>query len=219
MNCEEVRRRMIARALEELPAEEIRSLEEHIQSCTACAQVWEEIAATHELLVRNMVEAEPPRHFRIVPADVPVMTSWWERLWLPVLRVGLSAGIALFLMVGSLALFGASLARQNGEFRVAFGRETTLTRTAVMPPAQIRQAVQLAVGEAERRLEQKQKDELAHLGVQLELASAHQVRRMGQRLELLQTAQNQIWKETQRNNYLVQLVARGTAAQPLRINQ
>lgn len=219
MNCEEVRRRMIDRTLEELPAEEIHSLEEHIRSCAACAQVWEEVTATHALLARNMVQADPPRHFRIVPADVQVTTNWWERLWVPVLRLGLSAGLALFLLAGSLALFGASLTRQNGELRVAFGRESTPTQTAGVPSAQIEQAVQASVGEAERRLAQKQKEELARLGARLELASAHQVRRLGQRLELLQTAQNQIWKETQHNNYLVQLVARGTTAQPPTLKQ
>lgn len=219
MNCEEVRQRMIDRALEELPPEETRSLEEHIRGCNACAQAWEETVATHDLLARNMVQAEPPRHFRLVASELQAAAGWWERLWLPTLRVGLGAGMAVFFLVASLALFGASLSRQNGEFRVAFGREAGPAQRAVMPPAQIEQAVQVAVGEAERRLEQKQKDELARLGAGLELANAHQVRQMGERLQLLQSAQNEIWKDTQRNNFLVQTVARDTVLRSQAVNQ
>lgn len=208
MNCEEVRRRMLDRALDELPTEEFHLVEEHIRSCAACAQAWEEIHATHALLAHHLVEAEVPRHFRLAATEAPV--GWWPRLWVPALRFGLSAGVALVLLVGSLALFGASFTRDSGGFRLAFGRQPAVAPATAISRTAIEQMVDARLRASEQRLVAEQKDQVARLAAELKTAGSSDVRRLGQRLEFLQSAQNQMWKETQRSQYLVELVARSS---------
>lgn len=206
MNCEEVRRRMLDRALEELPAEEFHPIEEHIRGCAACAQAWEEMLATYGLLSRHLVQVEVPRQFRLVAGEAPA-TSWWPTVWLSALRFGLSAGLALVLLVASLALFGASLTQENGHYRLAFGRERVTTPAAGLSRVEIDAIVATHLDAAERRLAAQQSQELARLFSELKVTNAREISGLGERVRLLQSAQNQMWKESQQSQYLMRLVA------------
>ena len=203
MGCREWETELTDWVLDELSPPKAQQLEAHIGECEECARSAQRLRGVRQALVSGLPNREMPAHLVLV-GEKP--QGLWPGFWTAFLRTAaLSAAAAvIFLAVASVGF------RYGGtRFLPAAARvERTLTRTELQ--ALVAQAL------SEQASLQRKEMQAATMDLAASLR-AEQIRNMDslqQQLQYLELAQNTVWKETQRQNAVIRLVARNQL-QPL----
>jgi anti-sigma factor RsiW len=200
MACKEWEEKLMDLILEELPAEEARALELHVASCAKCAHALSELKELRGVVKQHLTDRQMPAHLVVIP-EKPVSapftflaTSWGA--------AALGGALAAVFLVG--LIFGGLWGRTRGPFVRTQVAENTLTRAEVEA---------LVAQEVSDKLSQQKADfqmQNAKLSASLRQEQAQSLNHLAQHMEYLQSAQDLIWKETQSQNALVELIARNS---------
>ena len=197
MACREWETELTDWVLDELSPLKAQQLEAHIGECEECARSAQRLRGVRQALMSGLPDREMPAHLVLVgEKPQPLWSGFWTALFR---TAGLSAAAAvIFLVVASVGF------RYGGSWLLpaAARVEPTLTRTEIR--ALVAQVV------AEQASLQRKEIEAASLDLAASLR-AEQMRDVAgiqQQLQYLELAQNTVWKETQRQNAVIRLVAR-----------
>jgi anti-sigma factor RsiW len=116
MNCVSIQERLSAFFDGELPAEELKEIEAHLKTCTACQGALEGLRRVGEALDRQLVPGMPEgllgRIMEKAHAGSPSPSgslAWVHLRWWTQLSVGMRLAAAAVLLLGSLAGGGMAL--------------------------------------------------------------------------------------------------------------
>jgi anti-sigma factor RsiW len=173
-----------------------RELEQHIGQCEECARSAQRLGEVRQALRSSLTDREMPAHLVLV-GEKP--QSLFAGFWTPLLRTAAlsAAAAAIFLVAVSVGFRHGRSWLLPTTTRV----EPTLTRTELQ--AFVAQAVTEQVSLQSKETEAATRDLVASLGQE----QMRNLARIVQQLEYLELAQNTVWKETQRQNEVISLVA------------
>ena len=207
--CEELEAKLTDWILDELPASEAKDLELHVKQCSGCARALDEFRRVHQALARHLRDKELPAHL-VFLWDKPKsqISGLLASLW----RTAALAGVAAVVFLAILSVgYGGWIARQ---FHAAPADKTALSRAEVQA---------MIANEVAQSLAQQRKEfELANerLATGLREEHAQELALVARKLQYLEATQQVVWKESQQQGALVELIARdsfrGESARPNR---
>lgn len=109
--------------LEELPAEERRQVEEHLEACGRCREELERLRGTQRALLR-LKDEEIPRRIAFVSDKVfePSRAArWWAALGLYVPKLAASFALVLAVFFAGAWISKPSVTVAEGRWQIAFG--------------------------------------------------------------------------------------------------
>jgi len=196
MGCHEWGSELTDWALDELTPTKARQLEQHFSQCEECARSAQRLRGLRQALASSLTDREMPSHLVLVSEK---RQNLFASFWTALLRTAAlsSAAAAIFLMAVSLGLrhgqtwlLPANARVEPGltrtEFQALVAREVTAQVSLQSKEAQVATRGLMA------SLRQEQMGDLA---------------RIARQLQYLELAQNTVWKETQRQNEILNLVA------------
>jgi hypothetical protein len=196
MGCHEWGTELTDWALDELSPTKARQLEQHMGQCEDCARSAQRLRDLRQVLTSSLTDREMPAHLVLVGEK---RESLWAGFWTALLRTAAlsAAAAAIFLVTVSVGF------RQ--------GRSWLLPTTARVAPTSMRTEFQAFVAQAVARQLSLQREETEaatrDLAASLRAEQMRDLAHIAQQLEYLELAQNTVWKETQRQNALISLVA------------
>ena len=198
MACRERETDLTGWALGELSPEREQEFEQHLATCAECARSAEGLRRVRQVLTSHLTDREMPSHLVFVGEERKA-TSPRASFWPSLARaVALSAAAAaVFLAIVSLGL--------------ARLRSRLLPTVAQEKPALTQIEVKALVdqGVAEQAAQERKETQAANqeLAASLQQEQARSLAQFARRLQYLESAQNTVWKETQRQNQVVSLIA------------
>ncbi len=183
--------------LGELPAEKAQEMEQHVSMCPECKGSAEKLHKLQQALTSHLRDREMPARLVLVgePARAPFANFWASLARTAALS---AAAAAIFLVV---LAFGSAPLRSRF-LPAASSRNAAVTR------AEVQTLVQQAVAE-QVALERKQTETAnAQLAASLRQEQMASLSRMARQLDYVQSAQTTVWKDMQRQNEYVSLIAR-----------
>ena len=203
MVCREWETELTDWALDELSPMKARQLEQHIGQCEECARSAQRLRGVREALMSSLTDRQMPAHLVLV-GEKP--QSLFAGFWTALFRTAAlsAAAAAIFLLVASVGLRYGGIRLLLTTARV----EPTLTRTEFQ--AFVAQAV------AEQASLQRKEAQAATLDLAASLREEQMrnLARIQPQLQYLELAQNTVWKETQRQNEVISLVAHNQLQPP-----
>ncbi len=201
MGCPEKQAKLIEWVLKELPAGEAEDLERHVRECADCARSVADYERVQQALKDQLVQEQIPAHLVFLREKPQVAwAGFFPSLWR---TAALSAAAAvLFLLV-----FLGGYARWAGRAASPIAAKGSLTQAEVEAIAA--QVVQRQWAEERRELVAMNEKVRGEIGREQAQAFA----RMTGQLQLLQRAQSLVWKQTEDQKVLFQLIARNTLGQ------
>ncbi len=197
--CEELQAKLTDWILDELPASEARDLEHHVKQCSACARALEQFRGVHQALARHLSDKELPAHLVFLWGEPKSQFSGFlASLWRTAALSGVAAVVVLAIL---FAGYGGWIARQSSS---APAEKAALTRAEVQA---------MIANEVEQNLAQQRKEfELANqkLAASLREERAQELALVARKLQYIEAAQNVVWKESQQQGALVELIARNS---------
>ena len=196
MGCREWGTELTDWALDELPPAKMRELEQHIAQCEECARSAQRLREVRQALLSSLTDRELPAHLVLV-GEKP--QSLFAGFWAALARTAAlsAAAAAIFLVAVSVGF------RQ--------GRTWLLPTAARVEPTLTRAEVQALIAQtvAEQVSAQSKETQAAIRDVAGNLRSEEMgdLDRIGQQLQYLESVQKTMWKETQRQNEAISLVA------------
>jgi anti-sigma factor RsiW len=203
MGCREWETGLTDWVLDELSPLKARQLEEHIGECKECARSAQRLRGVRQALMNGLPDRNLPAHLVLV-GEKPQRLG--PDFWTALLRTAaLSAAAAVIFLAVAWAGF-----RYGGSrlLPAAARVEPTLTRTELQ--ALIAQVVADQASLQRKEIESASMD----LAASLRAEQMRNLASLQQQLQYLELAQNTVWKETQRQNAVIRLVAR-SQIQPL----
>ena len=203
MGCREWGTELTDWALNELSPQKARQLERHIEQCPECARSAHGLRGLRQALMSSLTDHEMPAHLVLVGEKPP---SLFVGFWTALFRTAAlsAAAAAIFLVVVSVG------------FR--YGGSRLLPTTARVEPALTRTQIQGLVAQAvaEQAYSQRKETQAAtmDLAASLRTEQMSNLARVQQQLQYLELAQNTVWKETQRQNEVISLVAHNQLQPP-----
>jgi anti-sigma factor RsiW len=196
MGCREWGTELTDWALDELSPLKARQLEQHIGQCEECSRSAQRLRGLRQALRSSLTDREMPAHLVFV-AEKP--QSLFAGFWPALLRTAaLSAAAAAIFLVAVLVGF-------------RHGPSWLLPSTARVEPALTRTELQAFVAQAvAEQVSLQSKETQAATNDLVASLRQEQMRnfvRIAQQLQYLELAQNMVWKETQRQNEVISLVA------------
>jgi len=203
MGCREWGTELMDWALDELSPLKARELEQHIERCAECGRSAHRLRELRQALMSSLTDREMPAHLVLV-GEKPqsLVAGFWTALFR---TAALSAAAAaIFLVVASVGLrYGGSRLLPTTA-RV----EPTLTRT------ELRAFVAQAVAEQASLQREEAQAATEELAASLREEQMRNLARIQPQLQYLELAQNTVWKETQRQNEVISLVAHNQLQPP-----
>jgi anti-sigma factor RsiW len=203
MGCREWEAELTDWSLDELSPTQARQLEQHIGQCEECARSARSLRGVRQALKSSLTDHEMPAHLVLV-GEKP--QSLFAGFWTAIFRTAAlsAAAAAIFLVVASVG------------FR--YGGSRLLPATARVKPALTETELQALVTQvvAEQASLQR-KEAQATTGDLAASLRAEQMRNLAsiqRELQYLELAQNTVWKETQRQNEVISLVAHNQLQPP-----
>jgi hypothetical protein len=203
MACKELGSDLTDWALDELSPAKAQQLEQHLQQCAECGQAADRLRGIRQALMTNLTDRQMPAHL-VLMGEPPksVFAGWWDAL---LRTAALSAtAAAIFLAVVSVG------------FR--YGGNRLFPNTARVEPTLTRTELQAFVAQAlaqEASLEREQIGATTkEVATSLRQEQMVDLARIAQQLQYLELAQNAVWKETQRQNEVINLVAQNRLQPP-----
>ena len=199
MGCREWGTELTDWALDELSPVKVRELEQHLGQCEECARSAQRLRGVRQALMSSLTDREMPAHLVLV-GEKP--QSLFAGFWTALLRTAAlsAAAAAIFLVAVSVGFRHGPSWLLPTTARV----EPTLTRTAFQ--ALVAQAVAQQASLQSKETQAATQD----LAAGLRQEQMENLARIAQQLQYLELAQNTVWKETQRQNEVLSLVARYT---------
>jgi anti-sigma factor RsiW len=203
MVCREWETELTDWALDELSPMKARQLEQHIGQCEECARSAQRLRGVRQALMSSLTDHPMPAHLVLV-GERP--QSLFVGFWTALFRTAAlsAAAAAIFLVVVSVG------------FR--YGGSRLLPTTARVEPTMTRTELRALVAQAVAEQASLQRKEAQ--AATLDLAAGLRAEQMGnlariaQELQYLELAQNTVWKETQRQNEVISLVAHNQLQPP-----
>jgi len=196
MGCREWRTELTDWTLDELPPEKVRPLEQHIAQCEECGRSAQRLRAVRQALLNGLTDREMPAHLVLV-GEKP--QSLFADFWAGLLRAA-----ALSAAAAAIFLVAVSVGFRHGQrwlLPTAARVEPTLTRTEVQ--ALVAQTVAEQVSAQTKEIRAATRE----LAASLRTEENGNLARIGRRLQYLQLTQAEVWKQTQRQNEVISLVA------------
>ncbi|HLY62732.1 MAG TPA: zf-HC2 domain-containing protein [Terriglobia bacterium] len=198
MACIEWKEKLMEYAMKELPSNEARELELHLETCTQCALALKEFSELHGVMSQHFTDLEMPSHLVLLPertARAPwkfFSTPWAAAAWGGAFAAIFVAG----LLLGGLLGRGPSSSLHEQVAKNAVSRADIEAMVAQEVSAKL----------TEQKVEFKEQNEkLAESLRQEQTKNLGQIAHQMQGLELAQSA---VWKETQQQNEFVGYIAR-----------
>jgi anti-sigma factor RsiW len=196
MGCREWGIELTDWALDELSPMKARQLEQHMGQCEECARSAQRLRRVRQALMSGLTDREMPAHL-VLLGEKP--QKGFAGFWTALLRTAAlsAAAAAIFLVAVSVGF------RQGGSWLLPTTArvEPTLTRTELQ--AFIAQAVAEQVSFQSKETQAATRD----LAASLRAEQMRNLARIAEQLQYLELAQNTVWKETQRQNEVISLVA------------
>jgi anti-sigma factor RsiW len=196
MGCREWGTELTDWALDELSPMKARQLEQHLSQCEECARSAQRLGGVRQALMSSLTDRELPAHLVLVGEK---RQSLFASFWPALLRTAAlsAAAAAIFLVAVSVGL--------------RHGRSWLLPATARVVPALTRTELQALVAQAvaeQVSLQSKETQAATRdMVASLRAEQMGNLARIAQQLQYLESAQNTVWKETQRQNEFISLVA------------
>jgi anti-sigma factor RsiW len=211
MGCREWETELTDWALDELSPQKARELEQHLGQCEACARSAQRSRGVRQALTSSLIDREMPAHLVLV-GEKP--QSPFAGFWTALLRTAALSAVAaaIFLVIVSVGF-------RHGSSRLlplTARKEPALTRT------ELQALVAQAVAEQVSLQSKETQAATSALVASLRQEQMGNLARIAQQLQYLELAQNAVWKETQRQNEVIGLVAHyrqlptSSAAEPSR---
>jgi anti-sigma factor RsiW len=200
MACPEWQDKLIDFVLEELPPEAGPELERHVEHCAACTSALNEYSGLQRVMKAHFADREMPAHLVLVP-ERPTRLPWGflSRPWG---AAALGGALAAFFLIG--LILGGVIGPAHGLFVRERAEKAALTRVAIEALVEREVSARMAQQKADLQIQN------ANLLATVRQERAQNLAQLGQHLEYLQSAQNAMWKETQQQDALVQLIARNS---------
>lgn len=196
MECREWGTELTDWALDELSPEKARQVEQHIEQCAECARSAQGLRGVRQALKSSLTDREIPAHLVLVGEKTQnVFAGFWTSLFR---TAALSAAAAAVFLVVATAGF-------------RYGGKRLFPSTARVEPALAQTQIQglIAQAMAEQANLQRKEAQAAtrEMAVTLRQEEMGNLARVAQELQYLELAQNTVYKETQRQNEVISLVA------------
>ncbi|HLW80106.1 MAG TPA: zf-HC2 domain-containing protein [Terriglobia bacterium] len=202
MGCPDRKARLMDWVLDELAPAEARELEQHVEHCADCSRSVDRLRAIRGALAKNLVDVDMPAHLVFVPEERRSVFAGFLR------SLGRTAALAAAAAVVFVGIWVAGASRWNGRL-VATGSPGSRG-----PAALSRDEVKaLAAQEVERQMALERQDREAaseKLATSLRDEQARNLDLMSRQVSYVQSVQNTVWKETQQQGAVVELIARNT---------
>jgi anti-sigma factor RsiW len=203
MGCPEWETELTDWAVDELSPMKARQLEQHIGQCEECARSAQRLRGVRQALMSSLTDREMPAHLVLVEEKPQSLSAGF---WTALLRTAAlsAAAAAIFLVVVAFGL------RYEGS-RLLPATERVEPR---LTGAELQSLVTQVV--AEQVSLQRKETQAATMGLAASLR-AEQMRNLAsiqQELQYLELTQNTVWKETQRQNAVISLVAHNQLQPP-----
>ena len=203
MGCPEWETELTDWAVDELSPMKARQIEQHIGQCEECARSAQRLREVRQALMSGLTDHEMPAHLVLV-GEKP--QSLFAGFWTALLRTAALSAAAAAVFLG-VTVVG---------FR--YGGSRLLPSMARVEPALTGPALQAIVARAvAQQVSLKKKETQAATE---DMAASLRAEQMGnlatiqQELEYLELTQNTVWKETQRQNAVISLVAHNQLQPP-----
>jgi anti-sigma factor RsiW len=203
MGCREWESELTDWALDELPPMKARQLEQHIGQCEECARSAQRLRGVRQALMSSLTDREMPAHL-VLAGEKPqsLVAGFWTALFR---TAALSAAAAaIFLVVASVGL------RYGGSRLLP----TTARVEPTLTPTELRAFVAQAVAEQASLQREETQAATEELAASLREEQMRNLARIQPQLQYLELAQNTVWKETQRQNEVISLVAHNQLQPP-----
>lgn len=199
MGCPEQQAKLREWVLEELSPSEVRELELHVEQCADCARSLDRLRGVRHALRQHLSDREMPAHLVFLEEKKRLPTGFLATLWRTAALAALTAVVFLGILLGGYANWG------KRPFVVGVPVEkSTLTRAEV--EAMIGQAVEKSFAQQKRELEVAKQE----LQANWRQEQIRHLAALARQLQYLESAQAAVWKETQQQNALVELIARNS---------
>lgn len=121
MKCNEMQNQLVSLVYGELEPQDEKRIQDHLESCSSCQEIYQELKGTSDLLEKWEVET-PKMNFLFVSESSSPWKTWKEKLtrlsWGRRLAMGVPAFAAVFCLVLALLNFQADY--QEGQWHVSF---------------------------------------------------------------------------------------------------
>jgi hypothetical protein len=198
-NCKEVQAKFTDWIFDELSASEIRDLQLHVEHCSSCASVLEQCREVHRTLASQLLEKELPAHLEFMWGKPRGQFSGLRgSFWRATALAGIAA--VVFLAITLTGYVGRRTHPLTG----------TQEAKAALTQAQVNAMIQDAM---EQNLARERKEfEVANqkLAASLRQQRVQELASVAAKLQYLEATQSAVWKESQQQGALVELIARNS---------
>lgn len=199
MGCPDRKAKLMDWVLDELAPDEAREFERHVEHCTDCSRSVASLRAVRGALTKSLVDVDMPAHLVFVPEERRNVFAGFLR---SLARTAALAAAAALVFVG---IFVGGARRWNSSLVATGSRgQAALTRDEVKA---------LAAQEVERQMALERRDRESaseKLAASLRDEQARDLDVMSRQVNYVQSVQNTVWKETQQQGAVVELIARNT---------
>lgn len=198
MACTEWKEKLMDYVLKELPPNEARALELHVEGCAPCALALREFRDLHGVMSHHFTDMEMPGHLVLLP-EKPARAPWrfLANPWAAAAWGGVFAAVFVAgLFLGGLFGRGPSSSIHEQVAKDAVSRADIEAMVAREVSAKLTEQKAEFQVQNEKLAESLRQEQTKNFG-----QIAHQMRG-------LELAQSAVWKETQQQNEFVGYIAR-----------
>ena len=199
MGCQEHKAQMLDWILDELEPAEARALEQHVEHCPECSRAAASLRAVRGALAKNLTDVDMPAHLVFVPEERRSAFAGFLQ------SLGRTAALAAAAAVVFVGIFLAGASRwKSGWMPTGVPGQAALSENDVKTLAAAEVGRQMAVQRGEIEAANQK------LAADLREEQAKNLDRMSREVDYVQSVQNTVWKETQQQGAVVDLIARNT---------
>ncbi len=199
MRCAEREAKLTEWILNELPPTEAQELERHVQQCADCGSSLERLRIVHQALTKTLTGRPAPAHLVFLPETAKkTLPPFRNSLW----RAAAAGAVA--------AVVFLAVSWSGFSYRAQYLPGKPSVETAALTSADVKALAEQVV--AQRLALQRKEVEAANanLAASLRQEQMSDLARVARQLRYLETTQSAVWKETQQQGALVQLIARNS---------
>lgn len=202
MSCPDQKSKLTDWILGELSVTEAEDLQRHVDHCAGCAQELAGLRGIHQTLKQQLTDRELPAHLVFLPERAPASRSGFlASLWRTAALAAVSAVVFLAIVLVGYTRWG----RQPSAVPAAERAGLTQAQVEVL----VAQAAQAQWARQQRQFEAANEKFLTDVRQD----QARALAQFNNQMQYLQSAQNIVWKQTQEQNALVELIARNSLGQ------
>ena len=197
MVCIEWKEKLMDYIVKELPPQEARELELHIERCANCAGALNEYKDLRQMMKQHFTDLDMPSHLVLLP-ERPVGAPW--RFFANPWAAGALGGALAAVFIAGL--FFGGFARRNPAPLVHEQVADVVSRADVEAMVAREVSAKMTQQKAEFQTENEQ------LAESLRQEQARNLAKVAHQMQGLELAQDVVWKQTQQQNEFVDYLAR-----------